>query len=450
MGIEILGSLEIRKILTKLGPKEIAKVGCVNHYFQDWASDDSIWSQFCALELHLYFPEDPLGNRTPSFKEAYHAWRESFAMYPWSLVLRVRICWERIKSWLVVHFPEAVSTLRKGVTEDKLNHLEKCLGVKLPLPTRLLYRFCDGQDVVQEYNQNFSERLLGLIGGYSFTGYLVNVYLLPLDEVISMKDVVKRQCIQHVRSLIGTEYLVVAASSTENMKFFFLDCSTGELFVGARNVLDYGEISPCVPDDMIRSIHDVRDCEQQDGLLLWLEEHGRRLESGLVNVRKERNTRYICLFPEDPSLCYAAVSNGVQVRASAVFIPELSVTDFDSIKDCFTYSIRMSLKPEGCIINGMRFDSCQLYREHRIIRENDNVVSETIEETVVGKNPILHPGEKEFVYQGCIYISTSQGSIKGSYTFVPGRLTYPKGAMFEVALPQIFLQSLFEVPDYIF
>ncbi|KAL8121052.1 hypothetical protein AgCh_017992 [Apium graveolens] len=29
---------------------------------------------------------------------AYQAWRESFAMYPWSLVLRVGRCWERNKT----------------------------------------------------------------------------------------------------------------------------------------------------------------------------------------------------------------------------------------------------------------------------------------------------------------------------------------------------------------
>lgn len=35
--------------------------------------------------------------------------------------------------------------------------------------------------------------------------------------------------------------------------------------------------------------------------------------------------------------------------------------------------------------------------------------------------PFLRPGEKEFVYQSCITLSSSQGSIEGSFTFVPGR-----------------------------
>lgn len=453
MSIENVGGLAIYKILSKLGPRDTARVGCVSHRFVEWAFDEFLWYQFCIQELQLSSPEDPLGNPTPSFKVAYQSWRESFGMYPWSLVLRVRRCWRRIKSWLVVNFPEAVTTLRKGATEDELNNLEKSLEVKLPLATRLLYRFCDGQDQV-EYSESFSESLLGLIGGYSFCGHLVNVYLLPLDEVISVTNDVRRQLFEDVRLVFGTEYLVVAASSTEGEKFFFLSCRNGELSAGTGNLLENGEMSPCVPDDLIRSIHDVRDCQQQDGLLLWLEEHGRHLESGLVKVSEEMSeemiTRYISLFPENSSLCSAAVTNGVQVRASALFIPELSETNLESNHYRFAYSIRMSLKPEGCIVNGMRFDSCQLYQAHWTVRENDNIVSEIIEENVVGKNPLLHSGEKEFVYQGCVPIRTPQGSIKGSYTFVPGRLTDPKGAEFEVEVPQIFLKSFFEDPNYIF
>lgn len=68
MGIEMLGGLEIHTILNKLGPKETIIVGCVSHNFRDWASDDSLWSQFCAKELLLYSPEDPMGSATPSFK----------------------------------------------------------------------------------------------------------------------------------------------------------------------------------------------------------------------------------------------------------------------------------------------------------------------------------------------------------------------------------------------
>ncbi|KAI8028606.1 F-box protein SKIP16 [Camellia lanceoleosa] len=36
--------------------------------------------------------------------------------------------------------------------------------------------------------------------------------------------------------------------------------------------------------------------------------------------------------------------------------------------------------------------------------------------------PLLLPGEKEFVYESCTPLSSSSGSIEGSFTFVSGRL----------------------------
>ena len=35
--------------------------------------------------------------------------------------------------------------------------------------------------------------------------------------------------------------------------------------------------------------------------------------------------------------------------------------------------------------------------------------------------PLLLPGEKEFVYESCTPLQSPTGSVKGSFTFVPGR-----------------------------
>jgi F-box protein 3 len=68
-----------------------------------------------------------------------------------------------------------------------------------------------------------------------------------------------------------------------------------------------------------------------------------------------------------------------------VFIPELADLENDREKYTYSYSIRMSLLPEGCIINGLPFFSCQLQRRHWIIRANDRVVSDVSGEAVIGK-----------------------------------------------------------------
>jgi F-box protein 3 len=47
----------------------------------------------------------------------------------------------------------------------------------------------------------------------------------------------------------------------------------------------------------------------QDGMLLWLEEHGH----GFIKLIEEGRAKSINLFPEEPPLCSTAVTNGVQV-----------------------------------------------------------------------------------------------------------------------------------------
>lgn len=75
----------------------------------------------------------------------------------------------------------------------------------------------------------------------------------------------------------------------------------------------------------------------------------------------------------------------LKVRASAVFIPELTDLLIDHQKYAFSYSIRMSLLPEGCIIHGVPFSSCQLHRRHWIIHANGHIISDVNAEAVIGK-----------------------------------------------------------------
>lgn len=443
MGLESLGDLEYHTILTKLGAEDTARASCVNKKLRSSASDDSLWSLFCSQELDLSHPLDPLGNPLASFKECYQLWRESFSMYPWSLVKRVKRCWGRLRNWLTVNFPEAEATLRKGASEADIEELESILNVKLPLPTRVLYRFYDGQEFKDE---DFAKSLygcpLGLIGGYTFYNRSVNVYLLPLSEVISQTEEMRR----HPGLSSRSNYTVVAASSTFIKKLFLLNCNSGKLYVGTKNLSTTGEMLPCVPNELIRSVHDLTGDQQQDAMLLWLEEHARCLENGIIKLREQNNFRSICLFPEEPPLCTTAITSGVKIRASAVLIPEFSDLQDDEEKYLFTYSIRMSLLPEGCIINGVSFSSCQLYWRHWIIRADDEVVSAVNGEAVIGKFPLLQPGRKEFVYESCTPLSSSEGSIEGYFTFFPGRLSEPKGEPFKVTVGPFPLQR----PDYIF
>lgn len=359
-------------------------------------------------------------------------------MYPWSLIRRVKRCWVTIKSWMATNFPEAGDTLRRGASEAEIDELENNLELKLPVPTRIIYRFCDGQDIGE---LNFTGSTLGVIGGYSFYDHAVNVYLLPLHEVIS-----KTRGLRQLYGFSRRSTFIVVAASAYLQKLFLLKCSTGKLYVGTRKLGTDRQMMPCVPHELIRSVHCRDDDQSQDAMLLWLEEHGRRLHSGMIRLREEGKIRNISLFPETLPLCSTAVTNGVQVRASAVFVPELSDLHNEPEKYWFSYSIRIRLLPEGCMLDGVYHSSCQLYWRHWIIRVNDAVVSDFNAEAVIGKFPLLQPDGEEFVYESGTPLPSSPGSLEGDFTFVPGRLLDRKGRPFDVEVARFPL----EVPEYIF
>ncbi|XP_019055583.1 PREDICTED: F-box protein SKIP16 isoform X2 [Nelumbo nucifera] len=416
MGFEDVGDFGIHLIISRLGPKDVAVLACVNKRLRVSASEENVWRKFCSEDLDLSAPEDPSGNPASSFKVMYQMWREAFNMYPWPLVKRVKRCWGTLKSWVAINFPEARATLQNGASEDQIKEVEDSLGVKLPLPTRLLYRFCDGQEITSTYSSGSDlGSPLGLVGGYSFYDHEVNVFLLPLKQIISET----KKFVHHPR-LGKYKYIVVAASSTYVEKLFFLNCRSGQLYVGTKNFSSDGEKIPCVPGKLINSVHNLNDDKQQDAMLLWLEEHSRRLHNDIIGLREQGKNRSINLFPETAPLCSTAITNGVQIQASSIFVPELSDIEQESEKFFFSYSIRMSLLPEGCVVNGMSFSSCQLYWRHWIIRANDIVVSDVNAEAVIGKYPLLYPNGKVFVYESCTPLACSFGSVEGAFTFIPG------------------------------
>ncbi|KAJ4968282.1 hypothetical protein NE237_014983 [Protea cynaroides] len=444
MGWEDLEDLALHLIISKLGAKNASILACVNKRLRVSVSEESLWLKFCSDDFDLSVPEDPHGNPLPSFKITYQIWREGFIMYPWPLVRRVKRCWDTLKNWMAANFQEAGATLRKGASEAEIKEMEDNLQVKLPLPTKVLYRFCDGQEIASAFSSGSAHGVpLGIIGGYSFYDHIVNVYLLPLSQVIAET----KELVHQLGFSNRSKYIVVAASSTYSEKWFLLNCSDGQLYVGTENLSICGEMIPCVPSTLINSVHNLHGSQQQDAMLLWLEEHCRRLHSGIIGLCEEGGVRSINLFPEIPPLCSTTITNGVQIRASSVFVPECSDLQEkeEPLKYWFSYSIRMRLLPEGCIINGTSFSSCQLYWRHWIIRAIDTV-QKVNGEAVIGKYPLLYPDGKEFVYESCTPLISSSGSIEGAFTFVPGRLTDTKAIPFNVKVARFPLQ----LPDYVF
>ena len=234
--------------------------------------------------------------------------------------------WTLLKSWLSEFFPDALETLAEGLSDTEIRIAEYDLGFQLPIPTKLLYRFCNGQLWRNDLES------CGIIGGHEFYHDMVNVHLLPLKQAV---EGAKLLCSDN-GAIRRSNYIVVADTSFEE-KTFLLDCLSGQLYVVTKIFKSNGEMMPCVPNSLIR-LHTDNNDMPQDGLLLWLEEHLRKLQSGLVKVQISnfrRDARHISLYPETPPTCSTAVTHGIKVMSSSVSMLPLNVTDCIKIDFAF-------------------------------------------------------------------------------------------------------------------
>lgn len=101
-----------------------------------------------------------------------------------------------------------------------------------------------------------------------------------------------------------------------------------------------------------------------------------------------------------------ATTRGVRVQVRSSYLPERS-----SPRDShyfFTYRIRISNVGE---------ETVQLVSRHWIITDAENRVQEVKGQGVVGKQPVLKPGES-FEYTSGTSIPTAVGTMRGSYRMV--------------------------------
>lgn len=213
------------------------------------------------------------------------------------------------------------------------------------------------------------------------------------------------------------------------------------------------------------------DESSEDSILRWFEEHADRVHRGLYSVGnivanvpgrpRGQTIPSLLRYPTqaDAVNCSCAVTRGVEVVASAVYVPEMGM---------FVYSIRMRLlAPEdgdGYAPPAERgFDSCQLASRHWRIGKSppdssEPRIQEVRGEGVIGMYPLLYEGrytnvqqddrgrlcEAEqgtgyFSYQSCSE-ADMPGFFEGSLQFIPGSLTQPSGDIFDVRVARFPLK----------
>lgn len=429
--MEQLPGALLHAILAKVSAADSARAACVARSWQQVVDQDSLWEPHCRSDFPITRRLDPFDRPCRTWKETYQSWRSS------RLVQRTSSCWKSLRTWVGRNFKELGSSLAPGASLEELNEAEEALKCRLPPAVRLLFRYCNGQrtpsvDTDLDGEPQSEAHYVGLIGGYNFSHHFVNVHLLSLRQVVNLTARV-------LPSPSRPNRIIIAASSNLN-KFFFLDTDDGNVYVGTRNLLVDGEMMVCVPEQPNTS-----EEESKDGMLRWLENFAHCLQSGIFHVRTEEGSRSISLYPDIEPYCTTAVTRGVQVRCSGVFVPELSRVEELDDSYWFSYSVRMKLlNPEPGQKDAL--STCQLSDRHWVIRANDRVIAEVRGRAVIGMYPLLRRGCDEFVYESCTGLSTKKGSLDGDFTFVPGRMSVPKGEPFQAVVARFPL----DVPQYIY
>lgn len=111
------------------------------------------------------------------------------------------------------------------------------------------------------------------------------------------------------------------------------------------------------------------------------------------------------------------VTNGIRVAVETRYLEDKSEPNQDRF--IFAYEITISNEGEA---------EAQLMARHWIIQDATNYIDEVIGEGVVGKTPVLEPGNS-FTYTSFCPLRTEWGVMKGTYSMVR-----PSGEEFEAVI----------------
>ena len=115
----------------------------------------------------------------------------------------------------------------------------------------------------------------------------------------------------------------------------------------------------------------------------------------------------------------------IEIHPMPQYIPEQS----DPENDRYIFAYTITIKNVGSV-------AAQLVSRHWIITDGNNEVQEVRGLGVVGKQPLLQPGEK-FEYTSGTRLRTPTGTMHGSYFLVA-----EDGERFETDIPMFVLDAL--------
>eukprot|EP00571_Detonula_confervacea_P006525 CAMPEP_0172328778 /NCGR_PEP_ID=MMETSP1058-20130122/60530_1 /TAXON_ID=83371 /ORGANISM="Detonula confervacea, Strain CCMP 353" /LENGTH=845 /DNA_ID=CAMNT_0013045907 /DNA_START=39 /DNA_END=2575 /DNA_ORIENTATION=+ len=360
--------------------------------------------------------------------------------------------------------------------DDQLGHVrgvfsyQSCTQADMPGFMEGHLQFRPGS-LVEPSGQTFNARVAPFPLEFSSVSLLVSVISNCLnDDVLGstgMTTVVHRWMepeFDHPQQLIIAK---------DTAKTIAMDLATGQIYSWHDNANKL-VATPCAGGinglDHMGSFREepANPFDSKDSILRWFEEHARRLHKNFYSVGNivlpgvnGGNNISLLRYPSvaDTANCSRAVTRGVEIVVSSIFVPEFSI---------FVYSIRLRLLTpedgEGYMSPKQRgFDTCQLVSRYWKISKSspnlDVVLEEVRGEGVIGLYPLLHEGgytkyqgddqlghvRGVFSYQSCTQ-ADMPGFMEGHLQFRPGSLVEPSGQMFNARVapfPLKFSQYLY-------
>jgi ApaG protein len=121
---------------------------------------------------------------------------------------------------------------------------------------------------------------------------------------------------------------------------------------------------------------------------------------------------------------YTATTERITVTVQPIYLDGQS--DFAARRFVFAYFVRIENDGDREV---------QLLRRHWLISDSGGNVKEVEGEGVVGKQPVIGPGESHEYNSYCI-LETFEGSMEGTY-----QMRQEDGDLFEIAIPRFPLRA---------
>ena len=123
-------------------------------------------------------------------------------------------------------------------------------------------------------------------------------------------------------------------------------------------------------------------------------------------------------------LYYTATTEDIRVSVRPIYLDGQS--DAMQHKFVFAYFIR---------IDNLSGEKVQLMRRHWHIQHANGKIEEVEGEGVIGKQPLIKPGEHHEYNSFCI-LETMEGSMEGTYLMMR-----PNGSTFSIVIPRFVLRA---------